>query len=225
MEQTLRATYITNLRKQVDFLRRSCEAFDQGYLDEAIRVAVVLRVLFHSTQKQTSVLRRLGAEGIRLLTTSDKYDPGPEPGRQKVQLLFLGLAPLSVDSSEVRYKPWLGESDRREHLPFSDWYDEIVYSTLSAGPISRRGIIVGVADKEGAHIDHRIDDTFKSLAITPDLRVSVGVNGRVFEGEMRNYHYCALRQMGYEVLSSEDLSSLAGVSTLRKHDAHGTDQR
>jgi len=37
------------LDRQLNFLRRSCAAFDGGAFDEAVRIALTIRVLVHNT--------------------------------------------------------------------------------------------------------------------------------------------------------------------------------
>jgi hypothetical protein len=44
-------TLIDHLRRQLEYLRRSCELYDAGHLDEAVRLAMVIRVLIHDTKK------------------------------------------------------------------------------------------------------------------------------------------------------------------------------
>jgi hypothetical protein len=59
-----------HLKTHLGFLARSCIAYDQGHLEEALRMAVSLRVMFHDTQSSTSLLRHLGAKGrVRLKST------------------------------------------------------------------------------------------------------------------------------------------------------------
>jgi hypothetical protein len=59
-----------HLARQLGFLVRSCQAFDTGYVDEAIRMATVLRVLMYDTRASTSVLTHLNAKDtVRLLGT------------------------------------------------------------------------------------------------------------------------------------------------------------
>ncbi len=50
-----------HLKKQLGFLQRSCNSYDEGFHDEAIRIATVLRVLIHNTRSSTSLLKHLNA--------------------------------------------------------------------------------------------------------------------------------------------------------------------
>ena len=48
-----------HLREQIQFLLRSSQSYDEGFTSEAKRIAVIIRVLFHDTQKSTSLLTLL----------------------------------------------------------------------------------------------------------------------------------------------------------------------
>lgn len=63
-----------HLSRQLTFLWRSCEAYDEGHTDEAVRIASVIRVLIHDTPKSTSLLNHLGALGISLSSTVSSLD-------------------------------------------------------------------------------------------------------------------------------------------------------
>ena len=65
--------YKEHLKRQLAFLERSCIAYDQGYTDEAIRMATVIRVLLHKTHRSTSLLAHLGRENINLLNSFIVY--------------------------------------------------------------------------------------------------------------------------------------------------------
>ena len=48
-----------HLTEQIGFLLRSAESYDNGFTDEAKRLAVTIRVLVHDTGKSTSLLKQL----------------------------------------------------------------------------------------------------------------------------------------------------------------------
>jgi hypothetical protein len=58
--------YQQELKKQLGFLRRSCQLYDEGEVDEAIRIAVPIRTIIHDTRNSTSLLTHLNAKGIKL---------------------------------------------------------------------------------------------------------------------------------------------------------------
>ena len=58
--------YQQELKKQLGFHRRSCQWYDSGEVDEAIRIAVPIRTIIHDTRNSTSLLTHLNAKGIKL---------------------------------------------------------------------------------------------------------------------------------------------------------------
>lgn len=62
------------LAEQLRSLALSCESFDAGFQDEAVRIATSVRVLLHDTKRQTSLLSHLNARKIQLATTVETLD-------------------------------------------------------------------------------------------------------------------------------------------------------
>src|SRR3954465_14733121 len=58
-----------HIARQLGYLRRSARLFDEGDRDEAIRIAVTIRVLLHDTGVSTSLLSLAGSKSIRILTS------------------------------------------------------------------------------------------------------------------------------------------------------------
>jgi hypothetical protein len=122
--------YQMQLRRQLGFLQRSCETFDAGYLDEAIRIGTCVRVLVHNTSKSTSLLAHLGATGIRLLTTCN---PAHVTGDV---IVYDGLTNFGA-SGQV---PKLGRGFKAE-IPLSEWWEQLVF-VIRETRIRRRDLVL-----------------------------------------------------------------------------------
>ena len=60
-----------HLKRQLIFLRNSVAAYDNGCVEEAIRIGVVIRVLCHDTQHSESLLQKMGQKAtLRLVMTA-----------------------------------------------------------------------------------------------------------------------------------------------------------
>ena len=60
-----------HLKRQLIFLRNSVAAYDNGCVEEAIRIGVVIRVLCHDTQQSESLLQKMGQKvTLRFVTTA-----------------------------------------------------------------------------------------------------------------------------------------------------------
>ncbi len=210
-----------HMRQQLDFLERSCRLFDEGHVNEAVRIAVVLRVLFHSTKTQTSLIRQMGTENIDLLSTCPKYNrPSPHPrqvGKNKFEAkrsIFPGIVAVGTqlgetDPSEWAYRAPLDTRRVKRWMRFGDWWQEVVFAFPGGMKDITRAVIVPiVANKEGAHVDLNLPDEYRVMITSPNLANLVEEGGRLVVKPLKDYHLPALRQIGYEVLNSSALIEL-----------------
>jgi hypothetical protein len=123
---------------------------------QALNIAVTARALVHQTTKQTPLLKSLRPEFFDLpivgIVLATRFNP-----------LRLPLM-LQVSSQEphLRLITELGK-DRTERLPLRDWWEGPFVALPETGFFSRRDVVVGLADKEAAHVDVNITANFKRL--------------------------------------------------------------
>lgn len=65
----------SHLKEQIQFLLRSAKSYDEGFTSEAKRLAVVIRVLLHDTNRSTSLLTLLQRKDMLFYDTAWDYDP------------------------------------------------------------------------------------------------------------------------------------------------------
>jgi len=203
--------FTEHLRRQLAFLKRSADAYDAGYQDEAIRIATSIRVLLHDTNRCTSLLTHLSARDITLLSTCKDPQPivnGSDPFYAGMRLRFFnGMAMFGNGG----YRPKLGDGSTHVHLAVSDWWNQTVYILDPTTWLSRKSIVLAVSDKDGgAHVDERLTPEYETLITPGSLGVLIGEReGQRVEVPIADGHFLALRQMAYELLHSEDLVALA----------------
>ena len=188
--------YLSHLRRQLTFLQNSCDLFDSGCHDEGIRIATAIRVLIYDTRICTSILNHLGKKDdikflstVRPLTTSNSM-PNFFDG--------VHLTPVSPSRLET--------SHYRVNLELDKWCGQAVTMVAHAGPITRAEVILAAAHQDrGAHVkdelpknyEHLIKGNFWMSAKSGNgHELTLGLNLRV------------LRQIGYEVLNSQELIAL-----------------
>jgi len=150
-----------HLREQIGFLLRSCEAYDNGYTDEAKRIATILRILFHDTQKSKSLLCLLGLkDNLALFDSSSKYDPNNLVPHD-------GLTALKIGGGKTTYIPRLEEMDelrRKGQKFFPKWWNHVVIVDKHKHSFTRRDLILAITNKDGgAHIDPKLDEGYAKL--------------------------------------------------------------
>ena len=182
------------LWRQLGYLARSCDSVDQGSLDEAIRIAAVIRILIHQTGTSTSLLTYLNATDMHLLTTCSHM-----PALEDV-LVGFGLGAMD----NAKYFATLERAPCRRMVPVGEWWNEVVYVLGMGIRLTRRDIVLDAANKDGgAHVDRNLTPEYEKL--TSFLQIGSWAGNGEREWRDANMHFAALRQMGYELLNSPEL--------------------
>lgn len=185
------STFKDQLDRQLGYLERSCDLFDQGYEPEAARIAVVLRVLLHDTTKSHSLLAQLGMKDtLRLVDTGlyrdrldraqqefvDRTEPGSFVGGKRRG--EAGLVACGVNSygrigwvAPLRH-PWLHPEHwnysavLQEPQPFKFWWNTPLVENSEGETFSRKNLVLIMANQDGgAHVDPRLDKDYEALTV------------------------------------------------------------
>ena len=134
------------LSTHLRFIERSCEDYDAGHKDEALRIAVSLRVLFHDTRNSHSILNHLGKkESVHLISTI-----GTGKSHQDFENINMISIPVMLSMEGV--KPILGNHGQSVNLIIDDWWNEVIMSQDIT--LSRRDVVLAAANQDGgAHVD------------------------------------------------------------------------
>lgn len=107
------------MQTQIKFIENSSKLFDEGLEEEAQRIAVNIRILFHDTRKSESLLKQLLIKNdIFLLSSASQY----------------------VAANIVSYNGLIGMRSTGEYIPlcnladgipnkwhfFDDWWNELI---------------------------------------------------------------------------------------------------
>lgn len=190
------------LNRQLRFLNASCEAFDAGHLDEAIRIATCLRVLFHQTEASTSLLTHIEATNIKLLSTT----VDPEPGT----VFFIGMGILQLNGNAMEYVPALDDGPPINRLlPFEKWWNQTIM-ILDGHKIGRSDLVRDAANKDGgAHVAEKLTTRYIALSSSGSIGSFTSTYAGVEnEQAIESAHLISLRQLGFEVLHSPELLKL-----------------
>jgi hypothetical protein len=186
------------LKRQTTFLHRSCKIFDDGEYDEAIRLAVTLRVLLHQTKQSTSLLDHMGIKhrlnfidtGIYrhiLKDTLQRFVDGVNPGAtvSATNPADVGLVEQGyIESGQVGwYAPLrLRRFPRsspfgaaiRDISKFDSWWNDPLVETTNQKLFSRANLVLIMANQDGGgHVDAGLDADYQDLCIDPLGRAEV----------------------------------------------------
>jgi len=196
------------LKKQIGFLERSCQLYDNGHQDEAIRIATAVRVLIHDTTHSKSLLTHLDARNINLFTTSPEF-PKLKGDIQNVTCFNLGRIRLGGRLSG--YGPNLKDfhTNSSTTLPVDQWWKQIVWILGADIELSRKGVILAAVNKDGgAHVDSVLEPKYKRLAEENWGTIVVKIRGTEYRQSINDMHLVSIRTIGNELLKSPELLRL-----------------
>jgi hypothetical protein len=194
------AIQVNQLRRQLSFIRNSAAAYDVGHTEEAIRIAVAIRVMMHDTLRSVSLLNQMGyKETIRLITTA-----------KDVPTHIL----MEFDYGELLAGMWITKTIEYSAVPdgmptiaCSDWWEQSVF-VRDQVTFSRKDIVLSAANKDGgAHVS---EPDHKLLALKSGFW---SVEHNVGDGQsicilIENNHFRMLRRFADELLLSTELLKL-----------------
>jgi hypothetical protein len=181
------------LRQQLGFIRNSCESYDRGDRAEGIRIATSLRTLLTDRGRQTSLLTRLGATDVPLLSTAPEIRP---------TTLAIDWMPVRITSAGMTIEPPLDRTSTKRPLPARQWWKEPVTIVDAGLRVTREDIALVAADRDGgAHVDATLTAAYQKLK----TGLWVTLDGK----PVSDHHLLHLRQMGFEILNSPELAALS----------------
>jgi hypothetical protein len=178
------------LRTHVDFITRSSDAYDEGFLAEAKRFATSLRTLFHGELPYRSLMAQ--AEGLHGKFVSTATPSGSDNSSKYGGLIrtakFDGrpiyFAPLDL----FWYVRW---------LPFTDWWNEPVFVDDRRKELSRRELVLAIADMDcGSNFDPNLSGGYTLMSEHPTL----GWTQKPGDGLITIPERAAIRQIVHETL-------------------------
>lgn len=202
--------FSADLARQLGFVDRSCQLFDGGARDEAIRIATPLRVMLHQTRNSTSLLTHLGAwPAVPMLSTCVDFLRGPSnrpPGMTPLFAFGLGWVVHLEERSVV--VPSLGVGPVQRAVSAEEWWNEVVWILDPETMVTRRDLVLAAVNKDGgAHVDEAVPRFYERLSQGPfDAALQFTDPAR----SPRETHLASLRQLGFEVLNSPEILALAG---------------
>lgn len=179
---------------QLDFLDASIARYDDGYVHEAQRIAICLRVLCSDSppgggRRNVSLLRQLD-----FLDHWEFNDTAPVDDGTLVM-------PWSICAQDVptghgvRWRACGAEFDEGRRSLFKEWWSGTILATVDE-KYTRTQIVMGVTNQDGgAHVDPKLKPWYHHLAVAAGMHGSTaGV-----ESVVRHPIWELLRQIGYEM--------------------------
>jgi len=193
------------LREAGERISWACGRYDAGLEEMALQIAIAAKPLLHSAADKVAILAkhdRVSPIGLRS-TTSFGFNEGNRFG-------FIMLAP-----TKRGWHPELTKAKRQADIPLEIWWrkEPILELPLKPAKVVTRQQLVLAATGDFADPNSLSREDYQFLE--EGMRTQVQVR---FKGEtamqlvaLKSAQLAMLRQIGYEILASEDLRKLAGL--------------
>jgi hypothetical protein len=163
------------LEEQRHLLRKSITEFAAGDLSEGVRLAIAMRVLIHETGSCKPLLGQLTPNYLELgiLDQKPQREEKLPPGIHKAVVMSVPIRML-ISAKGVFFNP---ELDAEQHAPsiLGKWWTRSSLVLPGLGGISRKEIVLGLADKEGgAHVDVNLSARYRQLLASKQLQLGWG---------------------------------------------------
>ena len=147
----------TIFKIEIQFLKNSCESFDNDFKDEAMRIATVIRVLLHDTSSSVSLLEQLNLKSIKFYDSAEDFDP-------KSLMSHHGLVGLTLGGgTNASFYAGLGKKEYKMVL-FDEWWNKNVIGDKPENQFTRKDLVLILANKEGgAHVDPSLKEEWYEL--------------------------------------------------------------
>ncbi len=188
------------LGRKLRLLRKDCVAYDQGDDDQVEAMAVILRTLWSAGQGNC-LIERLAATKKCLDGTFQCPPNVVQSGEEPV------LERRAYVLSENRdYAPCFFNQSPASQLPVDEWWEQEVVRDDRSKSLSRRDVVLLVADKEGAHVDDELSKPEFRLRYESGAGLSRGEP--ISEGKFHLRHMtpipAIIRQIAFETLQTLD---------------------
>jgi hypothetical protein len=193
------------LRDAGERISWACGRYDAGLEEMALQIAIAAKPLFHGVADKEAIIAkhdRISPICLRS-TTSFGFNEGNRFG-------FIMLAP-----TKRGWHPELTKAKRQDDIPLEIWWrkEPILELPLKPAKVVTRQQLVLAATGDFADANSLSREDYQFLE--DGMRTQVQVR---FKGEtamqlvaLKSAHLAMLRQIGHEILASEDLRKLAGL--------------
>lgn len=210
MPTRTREQLLEAFEEQIEFLEASNERFDQRHHNEAKRLAVTLRVLFHHTRMSHALLNQLDLRD-KLTWLATYGMPNPKNLIPTDGLVQMGMdigkgeamyrAPLD-QLPPVRIRTTVGNLPLGSRIYTDGWWTMPVTKDKHGTLFCRKDFVLALANQEGgAHVDPQVKEAYDRLANSNSLGWTYK-RGDADEIPLSNPVPFAVRQISYEVVQS-----------------------
>jgi hypothetical protein len=168
-----KAYYLAALEQHRQLLKAAVEQMTEGNLVHALTIATSIRTLLHETGSSIPLLKRLRADYLSLpIFTAAAPKPRPTPPNVRAVTVMHIAASLMIAGGKLSLSPTIN-FESCEQKTLGRWWTDLGLVVPGGTPLSRKDIILGIANKEGAHVDDNMPRKYRIMLQSKSLRIKI----------------------------------------------------
>ena len=168
-----KAYYLTALEQHRQLMKAAVEQMAEGNLVHALTIATSIRVLLHETGSSIPLLKRLRTDYLSLpiFTTAAPKPQQTPPNVRAVTVMYVA-ANLMIADGKLSLNPTINIEGREQKI-LGRWWTDLGLVVPGGTPLSRKDIILGIANKEGAHVDDDMPRSYRIMLQSKSLQIKI----------------------------------------------------
>jgi hypothetical protein len=196
--------FLARLEDHRENLRDAIASIAGGKLSAALTIGVTIRTLVHETGRCVPLLKSICPDYLTLRVREGPWataeaDSHLRLGR-RVPLMTLPFA-IQIHHAEPRVSlNAIPDMNEYRDTILGTWWTKPVLKIFGCAALTRKEVVLGVADKEGAHVDDDMSENYRKVLESRPIQFAVGD----IELEPINVTRFTVGQSGIELLDLLD---------------------
>jgi hypothetical protein len=168
--------FLKTLEDHRQNLREAILSVAAGKLSAALTIAVIIRVFVHETGRQIPLLKSIRPDYMTLKIREGPWARAEVESHFSLRVPVMTL-PFAVEIHHVEPRVSLKAdpdmSDYRDTV-LGTWWNKPVLKVFGCKALTRKEVVLGVADKEGAHVDDEMSENYQKVLESKPIQFAVG---------------------------------------------------
>lgn len=168
--------FLARLEDHRENLRDAIVSVAGGKLSAALTVAVIIRTLVHETGRCVPLLKSIRPDYLTLTVREGPWATAEAKSHLGRRVPIMTL-PFAVQIHHV--EPRVSLNAAPDMSEFRDtvlgiWWTKPVLKVFGCEALTRKEVVLGVADKEGAHVDDDMSVNYRKVLESRPIQFAVG---------------------------------------------------
>ncbi len=170
-----RQFFLARLEDHRHNLRGAIDAVAGGQLSAALTIATTIRTLVHETGRSVPLLKKIRNDYLGLVIREGPWAKAEaeSPLGRRFPLMTL---PFAIRIHHIQPRISLNPEPNMTgftEMSLGAWWSKPVLNVFGCAALTRKEVILGVANKEGAHVDDDMTENYRNVLESKPIRFTV----------------------------------------------------